>query len=55
MIIHMLEAKVQRSLYMKGKISISQEEPKELDLTICEKRAIWGVVGLEEMGSNPKL
>jgi len=51
----MPEAKVQRSLYMKGKVNISQEGPEKHDLAICEKKAIPGIVGLEERSSDPKL
>jgi len=40
---------------MKVKASISQEGPEELDPTICEKKTILGVIGLEERGCKPKL
>jgi len=40
---------------VKGEVSICQEGPEELDPTFSEKKAIPGIVGLEEMGSNPKL
>jgi len=50
----MLEANVQ-SLNVKGEVSRCQEGPGELDPTISEKKSLPGIVGLEEMGSNPKL
>jgi len=55
LVIHLLKAKVQGDLSMKGTVCISKEGPEELDPAVGKEESVLGVVCLEERSGGTKL